>query len=199
MNIKEIAETAIQGGRAAQHCWELEQTLQLVYDMQPEVILEIGSYKGWSLWAWAQVAPKGATLISVDLPYKNRPGTGFDKDPEMLSRFEGKKMHFFRENSRLPETKEKVVKALDGRKVDFLFIDGGHSYGGVRRDYEMYAPLVDGVIGFHDIANNHKTCRVIDFWAEIKEEYEVEEFILSPKPRHVMGIGVIEHKGEPRL
>lgn len=195
MNIPEIAKAAIQGDRASQHAWELEQMLKLVHETQPKVILEIGSYKGWSLWAWAQVAPKDATLISVDLPYKKRPGTGFDKDPIMQVEFEGREMHYIRQNSTFIETKEKVIEALDGRTIDFLFIDGGHSYKAVRSDYEMYAPLVDGLIGFHDIANNHRKCRVIDFWAEVKEEYDHKEFILSPKPRHVMGIGVIHHKG----
>lgn len=199
MNIPEIAKAASQGGRATQHAWELEGMLRIVQKLQPKVILEIGSYKGWSLWAWAQVAPKDATLISVDLPYKKRPGTGFDKDPEMLKEFEGREMHYIRENSMLQSTKDKIVEALGGRMVDFLFIDGGHSYETVRSDYVMYSPLVDGVIGFHDIANNHRRCRVIDLWSELKKEYEYEEFILSPKPRHVMGIGVLNHKGDPRV
>jgi cephalosporin hydroxylase len=200
MNISEIAANAVKGDRASQHAWELEQMLNLVYELQPKVILEIGSYKGWSLWSWAQVSPKDATLISVDLPYKKRPGTGFDKDPIMQAEFEGHEMHYIRENSMLQSTKDKVVEALNGRTVDFLFIDGGHRYKTVRSDYEMYSPLVDGIIGFHDIANNHHSCRVIDLWAEIKKEYpDCQEFILSPKPRHVMGIGVINHEGEPRI
>jgi hypothetical protein len=33
-----------------------------------------------------------------------------------------------------------------------LFIDGDHRYEGVRRDFEMYSPLVGagGLIAFHD-------------------------------------------------
>lgn len=199
MNISEIADEAIQSNRASQHKYELEQMLYLVHAMQPKVILEIGSYKGWSLWAWAQVVPKDATLISVDLPYKGRPGTGFDTDPEMQAEFEGREMHYIRENSTLPETKDKVVEALDGREIDFLFIDGGHDYKTARSDYEMYAPLTNGLVGFHDIANNHRKCRVIDLWAELKPKYVYREYIQTPSPLHVMGIGAVFHKGESRL
>jgi predicted O-methyltransferase YrrM len=37
--------------------------------------------------------------------------------------------------------------------VDLIFIDGDHSYEGVKQDFEIYAPLVrsDGLIAFHDI------------------------------------------------
>jgi predicted O-methyltransferase YrrM len=39
-------------------------------------------------------------------------------------------------------------------KFDFIFIDGDHSYDGVRRDYEMWLPFLEygGYIAFHDSA-----------------------------------------------
>jgi predicted O-methyltransferase YrrM len=42
---------------------------------------------------------------------------------------------------------------LKDNKVDFLFIDADHSYEGVKKDFEMYSPLVrkGGIIAFHDI------------------------------------------------
>jgi predicted O-methyltransferase YrrM len=46
-----------------------------------------------------------------------------------------------------------IKNILDDRKVDFLFIDGDHTYEGVTRDFEMYSPLVKrgGIIAIHDI------------------------------------------------
>ena len=48
-----------------------------------------------------------------------------------------------------------------GEKLDFLFIDGDHSYDGVKADFEMYAPMVrpGGLIAFHDINPDHRSLR----------------------------------------
>ena len=42
--------------------------------------------------------------------------------------------------------------ALAGRRVDFLFIDGDHSYDGIRGDWEAWRDLIAprGVVAFHD-------------------------------------------------
>jgi predicted O-methyltransferase YrrM len=50
-------------------------------------------------------------------------------------------------------TREAVMKKLNGRAVDLLFIDGDHRYSRVKKDFEMYAPLVrtGGVVLLHDI------------------------------------------------
>ena len=46
----------------------------------------------------------------------------------------------------------KVQKILYKRVIDFLFIDGDHTYEGVKRDFEMCSLLVrkGGIIAFLD-------------------------------------------------
>ena len=65
-----------------------------------------------------------------------------------------------------------VLRIVAGKKLDFLFIDGDHSYVGVRKDFEMYSSLVrkGGVIALHDIVHHPPATRVdVDkFWNEIK-------------------------------
>ena len=88
---------------------------------------------------------------------------------------------------------------LAGRQIDFLFIDGDHTYDGVKQDFEMYAPLVrpGGIVGFHDIAHHRPeaNCQVDEFWSEIKENYEHKEFLADPDQRWA-GIGVLKKTAE---
>jgi predicted O-methyltransferase YrrM len=59
---------------------------------------------------------------------------------------------------------------LKNESVDLLFIDGGHDLATVRRDIELYVPLVKpgGVVAFHDF---HSGCDVpTAVWEAIKRQ-----------------------------
>jgi len=70
---------------------------------------------------------------------------------------------------------------------DFIFIDGDHSYEGVKRDFDLYKKLLSprGYIAFHDIDPNHvflnsysngesKTGKVRRFWQELNYGSKIE-------------------------
>ena len=75
-----------------------------------------------------------------------------------------------------------VVKTLLDGSIDFLFIDGDHTYEGVKLDYEMYGPLVreGGIIAVPDIEQDSRVGR---FWNEL----EVPKEVTSQRPEK-MGI-----------
>ena len=149
----------------------------------PKRSLEIGTNYGGTLLMLCTVSPPDARIISVDLP-SGRFGGGYPRRKIPLFRkfpTADQQLHLIRADSHSPETKERVLRILSGEPLDFLFVDGDHSYAGVQRDFEMYAPLVrsGGIVAFHDIVA-HKLdteCQVKKFWSEIKHHYRHREII----------------------
>jgi predicted O-methyltransferase YrrM len=90
---------------------------------------------------------------------------------------------------------EQLKSRLADQPVDFLFIDGDHTYAGVKQDFEMYSPLVrkGGLVAFHDIVLHPPKldCHVDEFWNELKRTRPAEEFIENPR-QGWGGIGLIE-------
>ena len=74
-----------------------------------------------------------------------------------------------------------------------MFIDGDHSYDGVRSDYEMYAPLVrnGGLVAFHDIVEGRPEWvgGVPQLWREIKNDSATE--FVKDHGQGGYGIGVL--------
>jgi len=67
-----LARTAIRRFEALQRTCELALAVKLVSSIKPRVIVEIGSFKGGTLFCWSRVADPNAFLIAVDLPNSNQ-------------------------------------------------------------------------------------------------------------------------------
>jgi glycosyltransferase involved in cell wall biosynthesis/cephalosporin hydroxylase len=177
----QLARVCIARG-ALQKVKELAPLVEMVRNLQPQVVVEIGSAKGGTLYGWCQLAHPKATIVSIDLP-GGEFGGGMDQMHAMLVGSyakEGQSMHFLPRDSHAPETLEDLKKILAGREIDLLMIDGDHTYEGVKSDYEMYAPLVrsGGLIAFHDVLPHpgFPTCKVDELWDQLKHGDGVHEF-----------------------
>ena len=176
---------------------ELIAMLDAVRRQKPKTVLEIGTAHGGTLFLLCLASDKNGTILSIDLP-GGEFGGGYPVWKTPLYRAFGRigqRIHLLRANSHAQETSLKIQAILAGQTVDFLFIDADHTYEGVRRDFELYAPLVTpgGMIGFHDIAPRPPSADygVRRFWEELKSQYSCTEIINDPN-QIGYGIGLIQ-------
>jgi len=175
---------------------EILRLLKYLKMKKPKIILEIGTASGGTLFLFTRIASSDATIISIDLPGGSY-GGGYSKKKEYLYRsfrLPHQILFLLRCDSHNNQTLLNVKRILNKRQIDFLFIDGDHSYKGVKKDFEMYSPLVnkDGLIAFHDIVIHHKykTVDVVKFWNEIKVKFNHEE-IIDDVDQGMFGIGLL--------
>lgn len=173
-----------------QNYYEVSQLCEHLGELKPKTILEIGVEDGGSMRVWSEFATSDALCIGLDI------------DPKVANiKLENKeqKFIFVEGNSREDATLEKIREILNGREVDFLFIDGGHDELTVRNDFQKYSTLVrdGGIIAFHDtdVSLNKDLCTGIKkLWGEINKTYEeTEEFVNTEAEVH-FGIGMLRWK-----
>jgi predicted O-methyltransferase YrrM len=175
---------------------EFERFAALVADLRPKALLEIGTFFGGTLFVLSRLSDPEATIISVDLPGgKFGGGYKFLRIPIYKCFPRGRqRLHLIRGDSHEFETQARVKAILGNQKLDLLFIDGDHTYDGVKHDFHLYAPLVrkGGVVAFHDIAEHPRDtgCEVSRFWNETKQQYPYEE-IVEDRNQGWAGIGIL--------
>ena len=191
-----MARAACKEG-ANQHWSELSELLHILRELHPERIMEIGMDKGGTMALWSQIADADACLIGLDIKI----GTGVEaliKSKLKVSQT----LLLIESDSHAAAAKQRVLEALGGNQLDFLFIDGDHSYEGVKQDLENFSSLVrpGGLIALHDIVpdyhvrfgiqTDHDAGGVHQFWREISRSFPHYEFVENTA-QDGYGIGVI--------
>jgi cephalosporin hydroxylase len=183
-------------GEWIQHRSEIVSFLALLSDTRPQRICEIGTLEGGTTVALGRYA--STLMIGVDLYVRRKP---------MLRQLAGhsrSSMVLIDGNSRRKAVLRRVERALAGELLDVLFIDGDHSFAGVRDDFLAYRHYVrdGGLIAFHDIVPDSlqrqgvQTARwsgeVPQFWSAVKAVYPHEE-IVEDASQDGAGIGVLHY------
>jgi cephalosporin hydroxylase len=175
---------------------ELVPLLEILQERRPRTIVEIGTASGGTLFLLTRVAAPDALLVSIDLP-RAAFGGGYARWRgrlyEAFAR-ERQRIVLVRADSHTPETAERLQSLLGERAIDFLFIDGDHTYDGARKDFETYRRFVavDGLVAFHDIVPGSAELvgGVPTLWQELRGRYGGEELV-DDWGRGSCGIGLL--------
>lgn len=187
--IDQRAVEAIVKHRAQQKVAELSALLAFLEGRKIDRVLEIGSYNGGTLWLWTQIAEivVSVDILAVPTDHIERP------------------VWALRADSHHPFT----LALLEEIEFDLIFIDGDHTYEGVRQDWLDYSSLVTlgGVVVLHDIVKHRpeQACEVDRLWTELcvagRETYEFITPVdvpidppIDPRsalPEQSAGIGVV--------
>lgn len=175
-----------------QHEGEIGPFAMWLESRKPHHVLEIGTLKGGTAALWHGIAT--GHVVTIDLPNGRFGGADHGYNAAAVATRNAQLEKWFprircltldshAEDSPLLAA-QAFVEEYESRleQIDFLFIDGDHTYEGVKRDFEMYSPLVraGGIIAFHDILDTpvHRAagCDVARFWRELpphKAEFSV--------------------------
>ena len=111
---------------------------ELIWDVQPDIIVEIGVAHGGSLIYYANIlqAMRKGRVIGVDIEIRKQNRTEIEKHPmfDSISLVEG--------DSIAQTTLDKVKSQIYDGELVMVFLDGNHSRDHVFRELEMYSPLI---------------------------------------------------------
>jgi predicted O-methyltransferase YrrM len=158
--------------------------------LKPAVIVELGSWQGTSAAHFA-AGCSDSKVITVD--HHTDPG---DEGNKIMTQHAANKFdnmvylqgwtcdEIYKEEKDIHATKgenafPKVVKELDGAKIDLLFIDSWHVYHQAVRDWEAYKPLLndDALVIVDDVLKGTPGSAIDgirQFWDELKGEKHLE-------------------------
>jgi predicted O-methyltransferase YrrM len=171
--------------------------LEIVKQMQPKRILEIGTWSGARARQMLELSPKseyhGFDLFEEASDKTDQIEKNVKKHysvEEVRGRLNGLNATLYKGDSK--KTLEDYLKTYGEDSADCVFIDGGHSVETIRSDYSYAKKIVqkDGIIIFDDYYTEMPEEELSQFGAQ--EILKGEEFYLMPTRDHVKGGGRVQ-------
>jgi cephalosporin hydroxylase len=169
---------------------------------EPRRVCELGTQYGGNNLIMSRVLP-AEQVIGVDLHIRNRAVL-------RLLAPSRQRVSYLNGSTTQPKTLAAVERLLRGELLDLLFIDGDHSFEGVRSDFLTYRHLVrpGGIIAFHDIQTdghelgevNHAYAGGVPvMWRLVRDRYPSREFIADRANQRGFGIGAITYSPDVEI
>jgi len=169
----------------------------LIRNMKPETVVELGTHKGTSFFSFCQAAKDEklkTKLYAVDT-WKGDKHAGFYDESIYKEVAEIVDAYYKDSNIHLlKKTFDEAVNDFENKSIDILHIDGLHTYEAVKHDFENWFSKVkdSGVVIFHDTAERSRDFGVYKLWEELKSKYKAIDFF------HSHGLGMM-FKGKNNL
>ena len=165
-NLDELVAEAINIHHSAQKPKELAALGQLILDRGYKTAIEIGTWGGGTSWFLWSLGLSVTTIDDCDETFLRECLAGHGMEP-----------------LRIPAINYIVGdgKQSDLGIVDVVFIDGNHTYGGVKSDWEHWRSRVNpgGIVILHDVIADvpENSSMVKSLFDEISVEYKTTAFI----------------------
>lgn len=168
--------------------------MTLVKMLRPEVLVELGAYRGDSYLAFCQaVAEIGldTRCVAVDT-WRGDQHTG-EYEEGIYRTLLDEHRRYDRFSILLRTDFDSAAEQFANGSIDLLHIDGLHTYEAVRHDFTTWQPKMSrqGVVLLHDTCARLPGFEVYRFWEEIASQYPSFNF------EHSYGLGVLCVGSEP--
>lgn len=163
--------------------------IALVKLVNPSVLVELGTHYGHSYFAFCHSIAQNqlpTSAYAVDT-WKGDLHAGCYGEEVFASVEERNKCLYENFSTLLHMEFDEAAEYFANDTIDFLHIDGLHTYEAVKHDFEKWLPKLSnrGVVLIHDINVREKGFGTWEFWAEISTKYASLSF------RHSSGLGVL--------
>jgi hypothetical protein len=159
--------------------------------IRPQMLVELGVYRGDSLCTMAQACRELALptrIFGIDT-FRGDSHCGEYGDPILID-LESylATMKYGRVQLIRSTTLEAAPKFRDGT-IDLLHIDASHLYEDVKADFNTYLPKLSdkGIVLFHDIYVTERTYGVWKVWQEVKSMFPQDWYEFP----HAWGVGLV--------
>ena len=170
---------------------------ELVALQSPRILVELGTHSGDSYCALCQaVEMTGSTTQCFAVDTWEGDDQAGHYGPEVLADLRSHHdPRYSRFSTLLQETFDGAAAHFDDGSIDFLHIDGLHTYDAVKHDFSTWKPKLSdrAIVLFHDINVRQRDFGVRSFWNELKEQYPALEFAYS----HGLGVLALGRPAAP--